>query len=382
MNRRALAGAAAGILMTILVTLLFRRTTLDIDLQTLAYDAASSSWPYAQRFPWSFLHDFGTLPGLLLALGAIGVFTASFVNRRWLSWRFPALYIFALTALGPGLVTNIFGKVLAGRPRPEEIAEFGGTMPFLRPFELGTPGKGFSFLCGHCSMGFLFLVFFFLSERRAIRWLALVLSSVFGLLLGVARVVDGAHFPSDILLDGTLMFTLAAATAPIANIRVDPAAWRRRAKAIVVGAVATAALIVMFLFSMPINRERIYTWMDDPGRRPATRETLLPWSDPAAPSELHIDVERGDVHVTSAAQRERVTIISLVTGYGFPGAGGEGEVQRDGDSVTYEHRLAGPYWEARPSFQVIIASDIELERVIVHTGAGGIYVDPPLRSRR
>ncbi|HEX2122201.1 MAG TPA: phosphatase PAP2 family protein, partial [Thermoanaerobaculia bacterium] len=286
------SAVTAGIAATIAVTLLFRATSLDVELQSLAYDPATSGWPHAARFPWKQLHDFGTIPGLLLALGAIAVIAAGFLRPRFARWRFPALYIVVLTALGPGVITNLFGKILAGRPRPEEVVEFGGTLRFLEPFEPGTPGKGFSFLCGHCSMGYLFVAFFFLLRGRA-RWLALAASSAYGLLLGAARVADGAHFPSDVTLAGTITFTLAAALAPLARMQVSREAWERRGKLAVAAGAAAIALLVFFSFSTPVNRERVHTWIGAP-RRAATHETLLPWDRART---LIVDVERGDVRV-------------------------------------------------------------------------------------
>lgn len=344
----------AGIVATAAVAVLFRATSLDIDLQALAYDPRTSGWPYAQRFPWKQLHDFGTIPGLLLALGSIVVIALGFLRPRWLRWRFPALSIVALTALGPGVVTNLFGKILAGRPRPEEVVEFGGTARFLEPFEFGTPGRGFSFLCGHCSMGYLFVAFFFLLGGR-MRWLALAASSVYGLLLGAARVADGAHFPSDITLAGTITFTLAAAISPLA--RVQPTTWERRGKLAVAAAGAAVLLLMFFSFSTPIHRERVHTWTDV-SRRAATHETLLPWRGARA---VTIDVEKGDVQVRRVRQHDPVTIVSVVKGFGFPGSDGRTETARNGATIVYRHRLTGFLWEAHVRFEVTVSPDIRVQ---------------------
>ena len=69
-----------------------------------------------------------------------------------------------LTALGPGLLVNACFKHLMGRPRPYETLQFGGTKLFIRPFELGSPFHGASFMSGHAAMAFLFMGLFFVLE--------------------------------------------------------------------------------------------------------------------------------------------------------------------------------------------------------------------------
>lgn len=378
MIRLAWIGTAIGLMATMVVTWIFRHTTLDIDLQALFFGDAAQFWPHAGRAPWKLLHDFGTIPGLLFALGAVAVATASFVDPRFLRWRYPALYVVVLTALGPGLVTNILGKILAGRPRPEEIAQFGGSLAFLRPFDLGNPGRGFSFLCGHCSMGFLFLALFFMPGVRR-RWTALLATITYGLLLGVARVADGAHFPSDVLLEGTIMFTLAAALSPLSWRAAASPDRRRRlsSMSVAAGAIAATILIAAFLVSLPINKERTTTWIDKASRGAATRETLLPWSEP---SVFFFDAERGDIEIRFEQRREAMTIHSVVKGFGFPGAGGTTSVTRDGDAIAYQHRLEGLLWEARPTFDVVIDSRTTLDRLIVRTD-GALKIDRAGLSR-
>ena len=354
-------GAAIGAIATIVITILFRTTSLDIDLQGLAYSGREPRWPYAEHPFWDALHDFGTIPGALLALGAIAIATASFLDERLVRWRYPALYVVAVTAVGPGLVTNILGKVIAGRPRPEEIVEFGGTLSFLEPFELGTPGKGFSFLCGHCSMGFLFFAFFFLL-RGTWRWAALAGGATYGTLLGAARMVQGAHFASDALLDGTIMFTVAALLAPIATMTPRPAERPMpRYRAILIGSLVAIAFIVLALFSTPMHRQRTHAWVETRYRRAATHETLLLW--PAQSRRLVIRVERGDVAVRAVPSRDRASIQSLIRGFGFPTAGSETRTRVEGDAVVYEHRLTGAYWEVHVRFDVTVDEDIEVQVV-------------------
>lgn len=364
--RRALI---AGLLLTVAVAILFRRTTLDIDLQALAYSPVEPFWPYADRQPWRLLHAAGTIPGLLFAVGATILLGLSFRSDRFAPMRYRFLYIFLLMALGPGLVTNLLGKELCGRPRPLEIVEFGGSFPFHKAFELGTPGRGFSFLCGHCSMGFLFFALFFL-WRDWKRWAALGFSIVFGLLIGIGRVVQGAHFPSDVLLDGTIMFTLAAALSPIAlRTPVSEKRWTRWQIAAAT-AVTLVLLVGAFLFSTPVRKEYAYTWLTNPrARRAATREKIDPWT---SPSTVVIDVQKGDITIDIAPRHEPLHIEAVVTGYGFPGADTRTTIVQSGGTLTFTERLRGYYWESHGNYVVAI-DDRTGARVIARTGDGKVF---------
>jgi membrane-associated PAP2 superfamily phosphatase len=359
MWRRALSPAAvAALLLTLAVTFIFRYSDLDLRLQALAFRPTEPHWPYADRQPWPLLHDVGTWPGLLLAIGATIVLGASFASDRLARWRFASAYIFVLMALGPGLVTNLLGKQLCGRPRPSDVVQFGGSFPFHRPFDLGTPGRGFSFLCGHCSMGFLFYAFAFLF-RGWKRWGAFAFATASGFIIGVGRVVQGAHFPSDVVLDGTIMFTLAAVLSPVAARQ--PSDMRlTRSQAVLATTAVVVLMIVAFLFSTPVRKEASYTW-------------------PRASSTVVLDVDRGDITIAFHPRSEPLRIETLVTGFGFPGADTRRRVTANG----LVQRLHGAYWEVHGQYAMTTTA-AGVSRIIARTKDGAIVVslhglDRPVR---
>lgn len=360
----------AGVIITAAITALFWVTDLDLELQSLAYRDTEPHWPFATRQPWLFLHDFGTLPGVLVALLATIALGASFAIAAAARWRYPSLYIFVFMALGPGLVTNVLGKVLCGRPRPDEILNFGGTFRFHRPFELGTPGQGFSFLCGHCSMGFLFLAFFFLL-RGWKRWAVLTGSIALGLLIGAGRVIQAAHFPSDALLDAAVMFTLAAALSPIASVTPGPRLNLSRWK-VAVGTVAAIVIVIVgFLFSTPVHKEHVYRWNnDDQGRPPRPHQTTLRWMSAQGVS---IEVEKGAIRLDLADQVEPLRIHALVHGFGFPGAGSQTEIRELDSILRFHQRLEGTYWEVHGSFVISLPKSTPV-RIALKTDQGKVYI--------
>ncbi len=362
-RRRAFPAAEVlvGVAATVLLTVLFWVTDLDLRLQAIGYSPSEPHWPYGHREPWSLLYLAGTLPGLALALAAAIGLGVSFVSATRARWRYPCLYVVLLFVLGPGFVVNILGKALAGRPRPGQILEFGGLLEFHRPFQLGTPAKGFSFLCGHCSMGLLFLAFFFLLRGRK-RWLALAGALLLGLVQGIGRTLQGAHFPSDALLGATVMFTLAAALSPVARPTPGPSLARRSPWTVAaVTAAVVALLVVGFLFSTPVSEEAGAAWLR-PGQALAPRagETVLRWPASPEPVEVKVEIERGDIVLDRVQGGAPLEIRSSVRGFGLPGAESRflPEGADRGGPVSFRQRLSGTFWEIDARFEVRVAEDV------------------------
>ena len=119
-------------------------------------------------------------------------------------------------ALGAGLIAHTLLKDRWGRPRPRQVAEFGGHQQF-RPYYLPNffhqPEPSKSFPCGHCTMGFYFFAVALVCQRQGWRWGAIFsyfLAFFLGILLGVTRMAQGGHFFSDILVSALLMWWVAS----------------------------------------------------------------------------------------------------------------------------------------------------------------------------
>lgn len=107
--------------------------------------------------------------------------------------------------LGPGLVVESILKVYSGRARPRDIAVFGGEDPFTPAIWLAEAcSRNCSFVSGHAALAFWVTAFAFLfpvGRRRPI----LLMGIVCGLLMGLVRMAEGAHFLSDILFAGIIV---------------------------------------------------------------------------------------------------------------------------------------------------------------------------------
>lgn len=194
----------------IIFTIPFWFSNLDIDIQKKFYDA-QDGWKYESNLWILFFYNFAIYPALILGIISIIISVAGSFYTNLSKFKKPAIIFLLTLIIGPGLFINVLGKNFSGRPRPREIIEFNGNWKYKKVFEAGVPGKGHSFPCGHCSMGFIFYsLFVILREKRklqAIFWL--LFSLLFGFAIGIARMAQGAHFLSDVIWAGVFTFISA-----------------------------------------------------------------------------------------------------------------------------------------------------------------------------
>ncbi|MFN3745435.1 MAG: phosphatase PAP2 family protein [Hyphomicrobiaceae bacterium] len=114
-------------------------------------------------------------------------------------------FMIAVLVVGPGVVTNLIFKDNFGRARPRDVIELGGTKVFSPPLLPAQEcQRNCSFVCGEAASMFapLFaLVFLFPRYRRSLLLAALTT----GLVAGAVRMMQGAHFLSDVLFAGIFM---------------------------------------------------------------------------------------------------------------------------------------------------------------------------------
>ena len=169
------------------------------DLAVSAPFCREGTWPIGDRFFWHLLYRLDRIPSISLGVVGLAVFLLSFARREYYRWKRAGAYLVLLLILGPGLLVNTVFKEHWGRPRPREIVEFGGKKQFLHPWQKGEDGNGRSFPSGHSSAAFYmaapYLIYRRTNRRRAYIWLAGGL--LFGIVMSIARITQGAHFLSD-----------------------------------------------------------------------------------------------------------------------------------------------------------------------------------------
>ena len=202
MSRRAMiADWLVPVFVLGVATVWLRSSDADVTLSARFY-VPGEGWPTGATQPWKWLYDYGVIPAWVLALpalflGVASIFKVSLRRHQRVAW-----FLVLVMAIGPGLLVNTVFKQNWGRPRPRDVVELGGQRAFLPVWEKGpSPDWGNSFASGHAATAFYIAAPFFLLRRRhrnrALVWLAAGL--VYGALMGVARIAQGAHFLSDIV---------------------------------------------------------------------------------------------------------------------------------------------------------------------------------------
>ena len=184
-------------------------TELDLSLAAHFYKPElPSAWFIADMAPWSWLYRYGEYPTFVMLAGALLVLLGSLIQQTWVRYRRRCLFLVLVVALGPGLLVNGVLKPGWSRPRPRQIEQFGGSYSYRSWWQPGGPGAGKSFPSGHAAMGYALVAGAMLVPRRRRVWPhSLVLAGAFGYgtLMGVARIVQGGHFASDVVWAGGLM---------------------------------------------------------------------------------------------------------------------------------------------------------------------------------
>ncbi len=145
------------------------------------------------------------------ATAAVFVFNAAF-KRHWfgVDGRVAAFVLLAL-ALAPGLAVDLGLKDHWGRARPRDIVEFGGARQYTPPFQIARQcDDNCSFVSGHAALGFSLATLAFLAPPRR-RRVALGAAIAFGLGVGLMRMLQGAHFLSDVIFAGFVVIGIVGA---------------------------------------------------------------------------------------------------------------------------------------------------------------------------
>jgi len=188
---------------------------VDLALAALLAGEASPRFPAANNALAVALRDRGWVANLVLAICAV------LVIARYLPKRVPSLplrtfiYLGAAYLLGPGLLVNSILKSHWGRPRPAQLMDFGGSLPFVNWWDWGgaCPGNC-SFISGEAaSAAWLFGPAMFVPSRW--RPVAMLAAAAFYVLTSALRMAAGGHFLSDVMIAGLSSILILLALRPL-----------------------------------------------------------------------------------------------------------------------------------------------------------------------
>ena len=122
-----------------------------------------------------------------------------FIQKIFFNYKFSikeVLFIWFSGLITIILFVNLLFKNMWGRSRPNDIYEFGGLDSFDPWYKFGDLCESnCSFVSGDSSIGFLLILFFFITKKNIYCYLAII----FGSSLGFIRIIAGGHFFSDII---------------------------------------------------------------------------------------------------------------------------------------------------------------------------------------
>lgn len=123
------------------------------------------------------------------------------------------VYLAVTLALGPGLLVETLLKSHWGRARPNDTVYFGGEAAYTPPGWMAQEcAHNCAFVSGHAALAFWMTAYAFLLPP-SLRRRGLLAGLALGGLVGAVRVIQGAHFLSDVVFAAALILTVNALMA-------------------------------------------------------------------------------------------------------------------------------------------------------------------------
>jgi lipid A 4'-phosphatase len=201
-------GLLIAVLATIAAVSFAVAPQLDLQLSHLFFDDATHRFPVASDplARWVRGTSMLVFTGFAVCVAAAVVAKLAFPRRFPIPGRVVAFLALTL-ALGPGLLVNGVLKEHWSRPRPGEVVEFGGTLPFMPWWDpRGGCEQNCSFVSGETSQA-TWAVAPALVMPGGLRLVALGTVGIFTAVIGGLRLAFGGHFASDVLF--AVLLTLA-----------------------------------------------------------------------------------------------------------------------------------------------------------------------------
>jgi membrane-associated PAP2 superfamily phosphatase len=368
-------------LVAVLATVPFWISDLDLRVAALFYhpEDPEGPWPLRDAAPWIWIYH-SSAP--LTAIAGIGSLLALALARGRKHIRQPALLLFLSLVVGPGLLVNAIFKDHWGRPRPNHIVEFSGTLDYLPPLAKGVAGQGKSFPSGHASVGFLYgaLWWYWRDRSRRLAFASLAIGTVLGCTLGLARIVAGNHFLSDIMWSAVMVLGAAGVLEillfrwPARATRLEGPTARLRLALPVICLLLAVAILAWVLLNTPVHKDLAWAVSEDEA--------------PPGSYEIVIEVDRLHVDLELVGYRSPpVEFSGSVHGFGLPNCESKRTrtvvAEGAGPKVFYRVEQHGTFLEIDGRLRAVI--DVTaVDGIVVRTSRGDIRVsvdssvtDPP-----
>ncbi len=198
-------------LLTLITVVLFAVTDLDlVTIRPFYHPELAAPWPVANDPLWLLFYRSAPWITGSLAIAGVALLIRGTMRAESRRLRLYGAYILLCVMIGPGLIINLALKDHWGRARPRQLVEFGGSSEYSQPL-VPFHASGKSFPCGHCSVGYLYGLGWWVWRRSHPRGAAasLIVGLIIGTLLGIGRMTDGGHYLSDAVWSALIAFGIA-----------------------------------------------------------------------------------------------------------------------------------------------------------------------------
>jgi membrane-associated PAP2 superfamily phosphatase len=351
----------------LLISWIFAHWDLDRGISARFYRPADG-WYLEKARPWYWFYRYGTIPGILLTLTSLGGYVVTRLRRPESDWHRYFLLVLLTSLLGAGFLVNSVLKPYWGRPRPDQIQEFGGQYTYRHALNPGIPGKGKSFTCGHCTMGFLFVVLVYFRRRSTtVAILGGLGGLTYGGLVSVTRVIQGAHFVTDCIWSlGVLWLVATVLYYFILKIPAQPAKDPRsllakhKRRVVLLATVCAVGIVLAFLTRRPYYETGYFY--------PQLTQDVR---------EIHVALDCGAVkHTVRYSETAPLQILIHSRGFAWIGAADTKAVKSEIMSgplyqVVYKTEKRGYFSELIYEIEVVIPSSEKNRLTVVFTGTAG-----------
>ena len=192
-------GTSVLIIFFILATFVTTGPSIDLYISSLFY-YGDKQFLIQNYYPVSILFRKILLPSLLIYIFVLPLFLRFLpLQKIYFGYKFSLseiVYVWVSGTVTMLLVVNVVLKNMWGRARPNDVSYFNGLQDFTPWYKISEScSSNCSFVSGDSSVGFLLIVFYFITNKNAYLYLGLILGS----LLGFIRIAAGGHFFSDII---------------------------------------------------------------------------------------------------------------------------------------------------------------------------------------
>lgn len=206
-RRWLLATLAAGLILGLIFAIF---PGVDLWAASLFFDSETGKFPMARDEDWETVRNLAYWVPYLLVAPSVFVLIRKLVFPRTKMIIAPSVALFLVGSFiaGPGVLTNLVLKDNWGRPRPNQVEQFGGKAafePWWRPG--GACVRNCSFVSGEGSLAFWTVAPAMLAPPQA-RPFTMGAAVIYGISVGGLRVAFGRHFLSDVLFAGVFTVTM------------------------------------------------------------------------------------------------------------------------------------------------------------------------------